>query len=420
MSNIEAEKTFLGIILAKPRYLMDVKLTPKHFRVDNHVLIMRSITNIEAMNKPVNVFAVVEELKKQTGRDFFDLLMSYANEDWRSGFFKSAQNVILENYKKSEIAKIAQELSKSFDPDTAISQLMDLEVTEKNYSHSISEAAIQALTNAQESAKKDGLTGLTTGFKELDTAFGGFQSPDLYVIGARPAMGKTSFILNLMLNNKEPVGFISTEQPMEQIGLRAISIKSGVSAMKIRTVNFANDDISKMTVGVNQLKQTELYIFDKSNLKITELMREARRMKYNHNIKAIYVDYIQRIKGSKSQDRRLEVAEVVTGLKTLARELEIPVIGLAQVNRSVEAKTDKRPHMGDLLESGVIEQEADVVMLLYRDEVYNLDSNDKGIIEVLIDKNRHGATGRLRLAWLPETMEVRDLVDNYNVPNEFH
>jgi replicative DNA helicase len=288
---------------------------------------------------------------------------------------------------------------------------MDIEVIQKKYSYSMAEAALAAIEKAQDSAANDGLTGLTTGLKKLDETIGGFQSPDLYVIGARPAMGKTAVIINMMLNNNAPVGFFSTEQPHEQIGLRAISATSQVSARNIRTAKFTDSDMNNMAYAVTKLSSKKVHIFDKGNLKITELMREARRMKFTHNIEAVYVDYIQRIKAD-SENRRLEVAEVVTSLKSLARELKIPVIALAQVNRKVEERADRRPHMGDLLESGVIEQEADVVMLLYRDEVYNENSPDKGIIEILIDKNRHGVTGKIKFAWLAETMQIKDLAYN--------
>jgi replicative DNA helicase len=285
---------------------------------------------------------------------------------------------------------------------------MNIDVIEQKHSHTMAEAAMAAIEKAQATAKNDGVTGLPTGLSLLDKAIGGFQSPDLYVIGARPAMGKTSVILNMMLNHDSSVGFFSTEQPADQIGLRAISATSAVSARKIRIAEFSHEDETAMSMAVFKLASSKIHIYDKGYLHINELMREARRMKYNFDVGAIYVDYIQRIK-SGNKERRLEVAEVVTSLKSLARELKIPVIGLAQVNRKVEERNDKRPHMGDLLESGVVEQEADVVMLLYRDEVYNPQAGEKGVIEILIDKNRHGPTGNLKFAWLPETMQIKDL-----------
>jgi len=163
-----------------------------------------------------------------------------------------------------------------------------------------------------------------------------------------------------------------------------------------------------MAKAVTKLASKQVHIYDRGNLSITELMRAARAMKYNHGVQIIYVDYIQRIR-DKAESRRQEVANVVTKLKSLALELNIPIVALAQVNRDVEKRPDRRPRMADLKEAGEIEQEADTVAMLYRDEVYNEDTVDKGILEILIDKNRHGPVGRLKFAWLPETMRVQNL-----------
>ena len=182
-----------------------------------------------------------------------------------------------------------------------------------------------------------------------------------------------------------------------------------MAAKDLRSAKIKNDDWRKVLAAINHAGANDIFIHDKPSIAIGELMREARRMKYNHGIQVLYVDYIQRIKSPNAESRRLEVAEVVTGLKTLARELNIPVVALAQVSRKVEDRKNKYPHMGDLLESGVIEQEADVVILLYRDEVYN-ENGKEGVIEFIIDKNRHGPVGTLDFAWLGDQMKVGDLL----------
>ena len=417
MSVPEAEKLFLGQIIQHPEKLLDAEIGIEHFQTETHKLILRVIQNLEAGSQIIDVLSISAELDKtHPDTNWMPILGQYAHDSFTHSFFITAQKVIKELYKEREIKRITEKLSKDYDADKAIRELMNINQNTTRHSFGMNEAAMAAIEKAQESAKRNGLVGLTTGLKKLDETIGGFQSPDLYVIGARPAMGKTAVIINLMLNHNAAVGFFSTEQPHEQIGLRAIAATSNVSANKIRTAMFDDGDMEQMSYAVAKLASKEIYIYDKSHLTITELMREARRMKYNHDVKAIYVDYIQRVKAD-SENRRLEVAEVVTSLKSLARELQIPVIGLAQVNRSVEQRNDKRPHMGDLLESGVIEQEADVVMLLYRDEVYNEDSNDKGIIELLIDKNRHGVTGKIKFAWIAETMQIQDLYTGQNIVN---
>ena len=405
----QAESWLIGQLLASPENLMNLNISIDHFTIESHRRMFTEILKLESENKLIDVISVAEELDKKYPNEYWlSNLGQYQHDSFSPTFFKSSQTVMIENYRKRKINEIILNLQNSYDSDSAIKELMTLDHTEKNYSHTMPEAAMLAIELAEKIASRDGVPGLTTGLLNLDKTIGGFQSPDLYVIGARPAMGKTSVILNFMLNHNESVGFFSTEQPNEQIGLRAISATSSVPARKIRTADFNQTEMNSMSAAVAKLAFSKIHIYDKGYLTLNELMREARRMKHNHDVKAIYVDYIQRIK-TDNKDRRLEVSEVVTSLKSLARELQIPVIGLAQVNRSVEQKTDKRPHMGDLLESGVIEQEADVVMLLYRDEVYNDESPDKGVIEILIDKNRHGVTGKLKFAWLGETMQIKNL-----------
>ncbi|MCK4843068.1 MAG: AAA family ATPase [Methylococcales bacterium] len=405
----QAESWLIGQLLAYPEKLMDIEITVNHFTTESHRRIFRKITELESKSKLIDVITVSSELENEYPNEhWMSNLGQYQMDSFSPTFFNSSQIVMIENYRKREINRIVLDLQCDYDSDKAIQELMRIDHVEKKYIHTMAESAMAAIEKAEETAKKDGVTGLPSGLKLLDDAIGGFQSPDLYVIGARPAMGKTSVILNFMLKNNAEVGFFSTEQPYDQIGLRAISAESSVPARKIRLADFTDHDMNSMSAAVVRLAHKKIHIFDKGYITINELMREARRMKYNYDIKAVYVDYIQRIK-SGNKERRLEVAEVVTSLKSLARELEIPVIGLAQVNRKVEERKDRRPHMGDLLESGVIEQEADVVMLLYRDEVYDKDTHDKGIIEILIDKNRHGPTGNLKFQWEGQTMQIRNL-----------
>ena len=406
----QAEQWFIGQILQTPDRLMDCNVSEKHFLTSNHRLIFSTIRRMEDESKTIDAITVADELEQQTRRGgWLALLGQYQMDSFSPTFFDTAQTVILDHYRKRQIAHIAQELQKDYDADKAILRLMEIDEPTKRYSYTLAESALAAVEHAQESAKRDGVVGLPTGLKLLDDAIGGFQPSDLYVFGARPAMGKTSVILNFMLNHGDaPTAFFSTEQPHEQIGLRAIAATGSVNARKIRLADFDQHEFDRMAQAVTALTRSRVIVYDKGHLTLAELMSEARRLKFNNDIQAVYVDYIQRIK-TDQKERRLEVAEVVTGLKSLARELNIPVIALAQVNRTVEQRADKRPRMGDLLESGVIEQEADVVALLYRDEVYNQDTADKGIIEVLIDKNRHGPVGTLKFAWLGETMQIKDL-----------
>lgn len=407
----QAESWFLGRLLQTPERIAETKINPEHFTSSQKRVIFESILDLSARNEIIDVVSVAAECEKKSPHEPYWLAYcgQYVNDSFSDTFLLSSQKVMLESYRKRVIKNIAFDLTENLDSDAAITRLMDLDTVERKYCHTTAEATMAAIEKAQQTAQRDGVTGLKTGLVQLDKAIGGLQAPDLYVIGARPAMGKTAVVINFMLNHDAPVGFFSTEQPHDQVGLRMISATSNVSARKIRTATFDDSEYNNMAYAVTKLQSKKIHIYDKGHLTLNDLMREARRMKYNYGIEAIYVDYIQRVR-AKSESRRLEVSEVVTGLKTLAKELQIPVIGLAQVNRNVEERADKRPGMGNLLESGVIEQEADVVMLLYRDEVYDEHSRDKGIIEIIIDKNRHGPTGTLKFAWLGETMQIKNLI----------
>lgn len=418
----QAEKIFIGSILAKPSRLMDVSINASNFLIESNRNVFSVIEEMNQASETIDLISVSDRLTELDGKTnsneftphesfrggWLHQLTDWVDAAFVESFFDSSQAIIKREYRKREIKKVCHALNENFDSDAAIQSLMNLEVTEKKHTHTMSSALVAAITKAEELAKSGGVVGLPTGLTKLDEAIAGFQSPDLYVLGARPAMGKTAVAINFMLSNKCAAALFSTEQPMEQIGLRSLSIQGGVSANKIRSANFQGDDFSKLTATLSQVRDRKIFIHDRANITITELMREARNLKYNHDIQVIYVDYIQRIKSPSAENRRLEVEDVVTGLKTLAMELKIPVIALAQVSREVDKRADNRPRMGDLKESGTIEQEADVVMLLYRDEVYNENTPEHGVIEILIDKNRHGPTGKLKFAWIGDQMKIAD------------
>jgi len=216
-------------------------------------------------------------------------------------------------------------------------------------------------------------------------------------------------LLNLASAHEEPSGIISAEQGREQIGLRGIAINGRVSAHAMRLAKLNDHDWPKITNAVSYMKDRKIRLNDQPGISLTELVRQARQWKYQYDIKILYIDYIQRIKANKKLPKHEQVGEVAMALKELARELDIPVVALAQVNRDVEKRGDKRPNMSDLKDSGSIEQEADNIMSLYRDEVYSEDSPDKGIAEVNVLKNRHGPTGMIRVSWIAQFMIFEDM-----------
>lgn len=262
------------------------------------------------------------------------------------------------------------------------------------------------------------VTGVKYGIKALDDVTGGAHNTDLVVIAARAAMGKTAFMVNVMTNavlSGTSVGFISAEMPAGQIGIRIGSLVGNMNASEARRNGWDDVDFGKFSNGIGRALGGEdlLIVNDSAHIAIGDVERCARRWKRQRGIKALYLDYIQRIRGSDpKQPRHEQVTEVVQRLKTLARDLEIPVIALAQMNRDNDKLADKRPQLGGIANSSEIEKEADQIMTLYRDEVYNPDTTDRGIAEIDFKKNRHGGNGVIRLAWTGAMMRFADLIRN--------
>ena len=290
---------------------------------------------------------------------------------------------------------------------------------------SVLESTIARIDTLSKLENHSGVTGVTTGFVDLDKKTAGLQPSDLIIVAARPSMGKTTFAMNLCENaamaSDKPVLVFSLEMPAEQIMMRMIASLARVDQTKIRTgQNLDETEWSKIASVFGMFKQkNNLYIDDSSGLTPTELRSRARRVyRENGGLSMIMVDYLQLMRAPAFSDNRtLEIAEISRSLKALAKELEVPVIALSQLNRTLEQRADKRPVNSDLRESGSIEQDADLIMFIYRDEVYNDNSEDKGIAEIIIGKQRNGPIGRVRLAFngqfsrfdnLAEQREYRD------------
>lgn len=298
--------------------------------------------------------------------------------------------------------------------DEAISALLRLNATVTEHEFTGKQAMLMAWNKAQEAYESGGrLPGITTGLKALDDILGGWHDSDLTIIGARPAMGKTALLINFAeaaAGSGVPCGLVSAEQPVEQIGVRRLAMASGVSAMAIRSGRIEDEAWSRMSSGVAARKDAPIWIHDRSAVTLDELVATARKWKHAHNIGALFIDYAQRI-SVPGVDRTTEVSIVARGLKNLARDLNIPVVSLAQVIKGVDSREDKRPNQGDLANSDELTREADQIIMLYRDEVYSVDSPDKGVAELLIEKNRHGPTGFKRVAFIAETMTFADLAE---------
>lgn len=273
----------------------------------------------------------------------------------------------------------------------------------------ITEVVTNVLTKIQTAAEQDGnVTGVPTGFIDLDYKTAGFQPSDLILIAARPSMGKTALALNIAehvaLKENKTVAIFSLEMSKEQLVNRLISLESTVDAQRLRNGNLKEADWDKILQGAGAIAKSNLIIDDTPAISVAELRSKCRKFKNESNLELVMIDYLQLMSvGKNVESHQQEISEISRSLKAIARELKVPVVALSQLNRGVEQRDDKRPMLSDLRDSGAIEQDADVVMFIYRDDYYHKDSEDKGISEIIIAKQRNGPTGTVRLAWMPET-----------------
>lgn len=280
---------------------------------------------------------------------------------------------------------------------------------------SIKDIVIKSLESIEAAAKNKGsVTGIATGFYDLDYKTAGFQPSDLILIAARPSMGKTAFVLNIAeyvaLKSKLTTAIFSLEMSKDQLVKRIISMNSKVDSQAIRSGELLDEDWIKIAESARTIGNSNLIIDDTPGISISELRSKCRKYKLEHNLGLVIIDYLQLMSGSKkSESRQQEISEISRSLKALAREINAPVVALSQLSRAVEQRPDKRPMLSDLRESGAIEQDADVVMFIYRDDYYNHDSEEAGVSEIIIGKQRNGPTGTVKLAWQSQYTKFANL-----------
>lgn len=363
--------------------------------------------------EPADTVTLMDALPGDSGT-VLELAANYAT----GGSVAVYAALVRENWRMREAGAIGQRLlhgASQRDPsvvDSAIAALMQLNAEVADHEFTGKQILQMAFAVSQEAYENGGrLPGITTGLSELDDILGGWHNSDLSIVGGRPAMGKTAFMLGLAeaaAASGKRVGIFSAEQPAVQLGIRWASLASSVGAAAIRAGRLEDEDWAKISAGIRKARECQVWVYDRSAVSLDELVGVSRKWKHAHDVQILFIDYAQRITVP-GADRITEVAQVARGMKNLARDLNIPVVALAQVVKGVDQRTDKRPTAGDLANSDELTREADQILMLYRDEVYNPDSQDRGIAEVLIEKNRHGPTGFKRVAFLPETMAFRDL-----------
>lgn len=440
--NIEAEKSLLGAILISDNAIMEAasRIKSDDFYDDRHKLIYVAMINLYEKRRPIDLLTLVSELRSSKNLDRAGG-SSYITE--LTNFVPTATNAsayadLVESAatRRRLITAATAIAEKAFDDnEESITTVLDeaqkvlFSASDKNNTSNlvaVSSIIDETVTRIEDLYENKGkLRGLKTGFADLDHKTAGLQKGDLVIIGARPAMGKTTFAINLAhlvaSINKKPVLFFSLEMPRSQIVDRILSDLSGVDSWKIRKGDLSEEDLAKIYEALDELSTIPLYIDDTSNTSITELRAKARRAKHDHDIGMVIIDYLQIMSGStavrNTGNRVQEVSEISRGLKILARELDVPVIALAQLSRSVTGRDDPRPVLSDLRESGSIEQDADIVTFLHRPDYYkknNPDYIETHISELLIEKHRNGPTGKIELYFDADHLRFRTLDKTYS------
>ena len=430
----EAEKSLLGAILISDGVLPEVLtiLRPKDFYEEKHRSIFEAMVNLYDQHKPVDLLTVTNELKKAKklkdigGAPYLTELSNFVPAATHA---KAYAEIVEKASTRRRLINAGNEIiNKAFEDDADVQTLIGsaekelFEVSDKIVKSDyvgMDELLANAFDRIEELHKNKGaLRGLKTGFRDLDKKTAGLQKGDLVIVGARPAMGKTTFAQNLTYTiasiNKKGVLFFSMEMAANEIIDRMISDVSGVDNWKMRTGNLSDDEFQKIGEALGEMDELPIYIDDTSSMTIMDIRNKARRAVHDHDIGIVIVDYLQLIQGSDRYkgNRVQEVTEISRGLKILARELEIPVVALAQLSRSVTGRDDPRPVLSDLRESGSIEQDADLVMFLHRPDYYRQNDDnyeETHITELLIAKHRHGAVGKIELYFHPELLRFMSL-----------
>ncbi|MBB1268245.1 replicative DNA helicase [Shewanella sp. SR44-3] len=424
--SIEAEQSVLGGLMldAEAWDRVTEAVVSEDFYSRSHRMIFAAMNRLVETGQPIDLITVSEQLEIEDQLEDaggFAYLGEIAKNTPSAGNIVSYAEIVRERAVVREMIHVAHEIADAgYHPEGRDSSaLLDLaetkvfKIAEKRTNanegpegiKSILEKTVDRIEKLYNNPH-NGVTGVSSGFGDLDKMTAGFQGGDLIIVAARPSMGKTTFAMNLCeqaaMNEDKPVLIFSLEMPSEQIMMRMLASLGRVDQTKIRTGQLDDEDWARVssTMGI-MLEQGKMYIDDGSGLTPTDVRSRARRIAREYGgLSMIMVDYLQLMQvPSLSDNRTLEIAEISRSLKALAKELNIPVIALSQLNRSLEQRADKRPINSDLRESGSIEQDADLIMFIYRDEVYNDDSQDKGTAEIIIGKQRNGPIGRVRLTF---------------------
>ena len=419
--DIDAEQAVLGSMLTDREAVNTAieVLKEDAFYRDDHKAIYQAIVNLYNKSEPIDIITLKDELEsmgkfEQVGG--FDYLASLPDKVPTTANVQKYIKIVEEKSILRNLIKTANEIIElGYDPAEDVEDIMDgaekrifdlmQSKNQKGYTP-IKDVLVESFTKLEELYnRKQHITGVPTGFAELDYKTAGLHGSELILIAARPAMGKTAFALNLATNaalrGNAPVAIFSLEMSKDQLVNRILCSEAMVDSNKVRTGKLGEDDWVKLAGAIGPLSEAEIYIDDTPGISVTEIRTKCRKLSIDKGIGLVVIDYLQLVQGSKrAGSREQEIAEISRSLKILAKEINVPVIALSQLSRAVEQRPDHRPMLSDLRESGSIEQDADIVMFLYRDDYYNKESEKKDIAEVIIAKQRGGQTGTVELLWM--------------------
>ncbi|MGB9627444.1 MAG: replicative DNA helicase [Thermodesulfobacteriota bacterium] len=428
--NLEAEQSVLGGILIENSAINKVTeiLDVNDFYRDAHRKIFNALIDLSERDEPADLITLTNELRKKNQLDavggasylasLIDSVPTAANIEYYAKIVK--EKAILRKLIETSTEIITQSYEdrgdvESFldDAERAIFEISERRVKPSFYPiKDIVKESFRTIEKLYE--KKELITGVPSGFKELDRMTAGFQPSDLIIVAGRPSMGKTAFCLNIAqyaaIEKGIPVAFFSLEMSKEQLVIRMLCSEARVEGTRLRTGFLSESDWPRLTLAAGNLSDAPIYIDDTAALSVLELRAKSRRLKSEHGLNMIIIDYLQLMKGrTKAESRQQEISEISRSLKALAKELNVPVIAVSQLSRKTEERHGNRPQLSDLRESGAIEQDADVILFLFREEIYNRTEENKGKAEVIIGKQRNGPTGKVDLAFLDKFTTFKEL-----------
>ena len=430
--NIEAEQSVLGSLLLDKDAIIKVvdMLSPEDFYKEAHGMIYKAVLTLYEKKMPIDVVTLTDQLEKEGilaevgGASYLTTLVNSVPSASRVVHYASIvqQKAILRRL----IQAASNTLELGYQEDKELELILDeaerniFSVSKKFLKQAfvpVKEILADSFERIDRLHKQKGLLrGVPTGFDELDNLLGGLQPSDLVILAGRPSMGKSSFVSSLILNAatiaKTPVGFFSLEMSKEQVVDRFLCAQAGVDSWKLRTGNLDEDDFPRIGYAMGVLSEAPIFIDDSSALTPIEVVTKARRLQSEHGLGLLVIDYLQmmHVSGRRAAESRVqEVSEISRALKGLAKELNVPVLAVSQLSRAVEQRPSHIPQLADLRESGSIEQDADVVMFIYREDYYDKDTERKNITDILIKKHRNGPIGQVELYFIPEQMRFTNL-----------